>query len=363
MKRLTLLLLSTLFTMMSVQAQITIGTADLPSAGRNYLMSIANPLTGANYALTGAGQVWDFSQLTAQSQRTDSFLSINATSAVFSVVFFNSSFNPNRANVATGGADFNLGTTAVNDVYNFFYNSSSAYTQVGFGATIGGIPAPFTYNPKDVVYSFPLQFGDIDTSFSSYNVDLSSTLGLYFRVNRTRVNNVDGWGTLITPYGTHDVLRVKTTIVERDSVHIDSLNFGLNLPPVTTIEYKWMASGEGVPLLQANANAGGTVNQVVYRDSTVLNTGIAQTESNPFSLVVYPNPASDFIHVDGSGVAGAMTYSVIDFQGRVVLSNEINAGSQTKTSFDVALNDLAPGNYLLQVSGSRGVTVRAFSKR
>ena len=344
-----------IFVCLGASAQITIGTADLPSAGDTFRLSVAAPLTGADYTLTGPNHVWDFSQLTATSQRVDTFLSVNSTSAVFSVVFINLAFNPNRANVATAGNNFNLGTTAVSDVYNFFYNSSTSYNQVGFGATISGVPAPFTYNPKDVVYKFPLQFGDVDTSLSSYNVDLSSTLGLYFRVNRTRINEVDGWGSLITPYGTHNVIRVKTRITERDSVHIDSLNFGLNLPAVTNIEYKWMATGEGVPLLQANANAQGNVNQVLYRDNTILNSGITSPElSNSWS--VYPNPAHDVISLKGN-YNGTATITLVDLSGKSLSRQDFEMSSGKAVQWDVSGLGLAAGNYLLQIRTADGMAV------
>jgi hypothetical protein len=343
------------FLVSSSFAQITIGTADLPSAGDTFRVSVAGPLAGANYALTGPNQVWDFSLLTPQSQQIDTFLSVSATSAVFNVVFINLSFNPNRANVATRGSGFNLGTVAVSDVYNFYYNSNASYSQVGFGATISGIPAPFTYNPKDIVYAFPLQFADVDTSFSSYNVDLSSTLGLYFRVNRTRINQVDGWGTLITPYGTHNVLRVKTTITERDSVHIDSLNFGLNLPAITNVEYKWMANGEGVPLLQANANAQGNVNQVLYRDNTILNSGISSPSvSSPLS--VFPNPAHDVIHIEAD-FTGLTVASLVDLQGKQVIQQELELTSGVPYRWNISSYGLRAGNYLLQLRTPQGMAV------
>lgn len=348
----------------SAYAQISLGTSDFPSAGDIYRMSVANQLAGANYSLTGPGYTWDFSQLTPQSQRLDTFLSVSATSAVFNVVFANFSFNPNRANVATGGADFNLGTVAVNDVFNFFYNSSASYTQVGFGATISGIPAPFTYNPKDVVYSFPLNFGDIDTSFSSYNVDLSSTLGLYFRVNRTRINQVDGWGTLITPYGTNNVLRVKTTVTERDSVHIDSLGFGFNLPPITTNEYKWMAAGEGVPLLQANANASGTVNQVVYRDNTPFNTTVQSIETTLAHVDLYPNPASDQVSILPIGFNGETNFTLLDLQGKIVLerTERLLPGLEIKT-VRLSLEGVAAGHYVLHVRSADAAAVKSLTVR
>ena len=61
------------FICFGASGQITIGTSDLPSAGDTFRLSIAAPLTGADYTLTGPNHVWDFSQLTANSQRVDTF--------------------------------------------------------------------------------------------------------------------------------------------------------------------------------------------------------------------------------------------------------------------------------------------------
>ena len=339
------------------KAQITIRTADLPSAGDTFRVSIANNLPGADYTLTGPNYTWDFSSLTAQSQRVDTFLSVASTSAVFNVVFTDLFFNPYRSNIATGGADFTLGTVAVNDVYNFYYNSAASYAQTGFGATISGIPAPFAYSQKDLVYEFPLQFGDLDTSLASYDVDLSSIIGLYFRVNRTRVNQVDGWGTLITPYGTHQVIRVKTTVTERDSVHIDSLGFGLNLPAVTNLEYKWLATGEGVPLLQANASGNGTVNQVLYREDAVVNTAVIAPVRTD-QLEVYPNPASDRVFIRTVGSFGNATVSLIDLHGRIVLEKDVEMNSQDPAELLLDRSMIPAGNYLLRLKSEEGTSVR-----
>ncbi len=342
-------------------AQLTIGTSDLPSAGDTFRLSVANPLAGADYTLTGPNYTWDFSTLTSQSQRVDTFLSVSATSIVFNVVFANVNFNPNRANMASGGADFNLGTVAVNDVYNFYYNGTSGFSQVGFGATIAGLPAPFTYDLKDFVYSFPLDYGDIDTSRSSYQVDLTSTLGLYFKVNRTRINQVDGWGSLTTPYGTHNVLRVRTVITERDSVYIDSLGFGLNLPPFTNIEYKWLGAGEGVPLLQANANANGVVNQVLYREGLAVNTGVA-TKNEGNGVELYPNPVTDKLNIaNTTGASASFGITLLDLQGKIVLDEQMFIAAGTSVAVNLSDLQLSPGNYLVRVYDETSALVRLIS--
>ena len=75
-----------------------------------------------------------------------------------------------------------------------------------------------------MIYKYPVNYGNVDSSASGYSVELPNFL--YYGVERNRVNEVDGWGTLITPSGTYNVLRLKSTIEEHDSIYLDTLGFG-----------------------------------------------------------------------------------------------------------------------------------------
>ena len=123
-------------------AQITIGTNDFAVGGDTLRVSIANQAP-ANTSLTtnGANVTWDYSALVPTSQDIDTFLSVSATGAIYSIYFANFSFNTNRANVAARGLDLSAagGAVPITDVYNFFYNSTANYKQVGFGANISGV--------------------------------------------------------------------------------------------------------------------------------------------------------------------------------------------------------------------------------
>lgn len=356
-----ILIAAALFFGGSAQAQITIGTNDLPFAGDTFRLSIAAPLAGADYTLTGANYTWDFSLLAPQSQRVDTILPLSATSSLYTVLFSDFILNPYRSNQATQGPDFSLGTISVTGVYNFYYNSSASYRQSGFGASINGIPAPVGYDPKDIIYSFPLDYGDVDTSFSSYEIDQTATIGLFFRVNRTRVNEVDGWGTLITPYGTTNVLRVKTTITEEDSVYYSGLGFGLNLPPFTNIEYKWLGNGEGVPVLQANATGAGAIGQVLYRDNAVFNVGVP-LQAAQGEHAVYPNPSVGKISISGLSLYSSMfEVEVYDLNGRSVFQANLENEGNGTAKLDLRSAGLASGNYLLRVNDGGHYFIRPFT--
>ncbi|HRI40484.1 MAG TPA: T9SS type A sorting domain-containing protein, partial [Bacteroidia bacterium] len=149
---------------------------------------------------------------------------------------------------------------------------------------------------------------------------------------------------------TYNALRVVSTIVEQDSVYIDSLGFGLNLPAVTTVEYKWLANGEGIPVLQINTTATGTVTQIRYKDAP-LTTGVQSL--NPISdLTAYPNPASNILTVRWNAAnAASVSLELSDLQGRIVFSDQLHGVAGTNIRVvDLASLHLAEGPYLLRLN-------------
>ena len=46
------------------------------------------------------------------------------------------------------------------NAYNFYKESSTKLKQVGAGVTINSLPLPFSYNPHDTIYRFPLPCGN-----------------------------------------------------------------------------------------------------------------------------------------------------------------------------------------------------------
>ncbi len=95
--------------------------------------------------------------------------------------------------------------------------------------------------------SFPLTIGVSDSSESSRS-QIIPEFG-YYEIHRKRVNIVDGWGTLTTPNGTFQTIRIKSTVYSHDSIYIDSNNEGYSIDRVET-EYKWLGNGFGTPLLR-----------------------------------------------------------------------------------------------------------------
>lgn len=347
MKR-TLLSFTFLLLALVGKAQISIVSSDLPSNGVIAVRSSSLPFTGMSVTATGANYTWDFSQLSPTGQQIDTFFSESAGNPLLSIYFSNTIINPNRSNHSSPGTDFSLGTTiALTNVYNYYYNSSSAYSQTGIGAEVNGVPLPITYSPHDRIYKLPMTFGQQDSVTYSYGIDLTSTLGLYYNVRKKRVNSVDGWGTIITPFQSYSCLRVKTQIIETDSIYLDTLGgIGFTTPPITTYEYKWLATGQKIPVLQINTSGGGSVTSILYKDSPV---SVPVVSNKKTELSIFPNPCTDHLTVQSAHLrAVQLLVQLFDLNGRLVMEMNKNTGAGESVE-TIETSTLPSGTYLVKV--------------
>ncbi|HPF63526.1 MAG: T9SS type A sorting domain-containing protein [Lentimicrobium sp.] len=254
-------LFTLVFLIVQIQAkgQITITRSDMPDIGDTIRVSTAIDLTGIDPALTGPGYTWDFSSLAPVSQTVEEYLSINSTPFLYQIVF-----NQNVANLASPvtNIDFVPGFD-ITDAYVYYRATTGSYNRPGYAATIMGIPVPMKFDLPELLYSFPLQYNSpSDSSTSNYSLGLPG-IG-YFSIERKRVNQADGWGSLTTPYGTFETLRVKSTIYERDSLYLDSIQTGF--PVIRNyIEYQWLGNGQDIPLLTITQE--GPIMTARYRDN------------------------------------------------------------------------------------------------
>ncbi|HOF80736.1 MAG: T9SS type A sorting domain-containing protein [Bacteroidales bacterium] len=329
----------------SVFSQITITQNDMPSAGDTVRKSFALDFTGIDFSVTGENYLWDFSQLKPASQTVDTFVTVSSVPFLYQLVFI-----PNIvANVAQKYTGLeNFPQVPITDPYRFYKKSSNAFNDVGYAATISGIPVPLRLNPADVIYKLPLAYGNIDSS------DASGQLGVpdigYVSIQRKRLNEVDGWGTLITPYGEYDVLRLKSSVMETDSVYVDTLNFGQQIVRKYT-EYKWLTNGKKQPLLEVTEE--NAIMQVTYIDSIFdPGVGIEKADIRKPKIYIAPNPITDkAIIVVELSEPEYITISLINMAGiriKRVFSGNLPAGKHFQT---LNLSDSKPasGVYLIQV--------------
>lgn len=260
MRKITLLAL--LFGV-SASAQITYESGDYAVAGEEIILTKASPLGLFNFAETGANHAWDFGALSADSQSTFSYQNPNNSGYKISWCFtngylfncnsqFNSNFN--LASLVTDGFEGEqFGITNV--IEHSKLGATSLETKMvgmtmGFGSL--GLPMAVDYTAPDVVYQFPMNFGDTYTSNASFNVDLPEVSGfeVQYGAEIARTNTVEGWGSLVTPFMTFaNVLKMKTVVVRQDTFTVN----GIGIPiPSTTVSYKWFDKNYGLPVLQAD---------------------------------------------------------------------------------------------------------------
>ena len=241
------------------KAQIVIDETDLYDQGEEYIYSEGQLNGGVNSRLgqTGPNQVWDFSDLIPVNQDLDQIRSSLQT--IYAFYFFGFDI------FATKGNDVNLGLFQITNINTFQKKNSSQLWAIGLGLTFQGIPAPAYHTDVDEIYQFPLAYGDVDQSTFKYGTSFPG-LADYSRTG-TRENNVDGWGTIITPFDTFECIRVVTNLTQIDTLIVDSIPIPL---PGATREYKWLAKNGKMPILQVSGNVlfGNFLpTQIKYRDS------------------------------------------------------------------------------------------------
>lgn len=341
-----------------LRAQVSITATDFANAGDTARMSVAvwNPLL--DYKTTGANHTWDFSELEWQSQYVDSFRNPTFTHPFYAFTFSNLPINPYQSNIALKQDNLLTSIPIINTIftepYSFYLKNNSYYRQKGIGMKVSGIATSVPFSKPDTLYHFPIEFGNTDSANSAYTVKIPQ-LGSYTHKQK-RINEADGWGKLTTPFGTFDVVRVRTEIRGVDSLHIDSLSFGFAVQNDIVREYKWIGKNEKEPLLQIFTQAGffgqiqtfEFVTKIVYRDSArFLPTGLGD-DLSATDVQIYPNPATDVVYVQTNDIAPGAQCHVFDLHGHLVYETTIASNSIQI----IGTHAWAKGLYIVQLLAS-----------
>jgi len=327
-----------------LSAQITITKNHLPLGGDILAQENATINGTFDEGDTGPNHVWNFDEsnltLTGNIQQTEC-VDISTTPFAYQV-FFNSPFDSEHNSdfavglASIGGSTQGLPVT-LEDIYSYYQNSNSRYAIVGVGATVSGIPIPQQADPVDVVYDYPVAFGDLHTSVSEQVIQIP-TLG-YRKTNQTRVNEVDGWGT-VNYFGTsYNAIRVKTTINASDSIYVDFLGFGFQFDRPEAVEYKFLVHEWMVPLVQVNYTAGANSGVLVASQP------VSVVENSAPQFAVFPNPTTEHLTVNWEG-ANNVPYAIFNLEGKRVMEGSLSNNSQIEVSV------LANGLYFLKTATS-----------
>ncbi len=242
-------------------SQISINSQHMPQSGDTLRYSIALVDTAIlfNYAATGANINWNFDSLVPQRQGIHEYEASSQTPYGF--------FVPNKIGEKLGDT-LNIGPAQLINVYEFYQKNTNGFTKTDRGFTLGALPFPIAqaYQDPDEVYQFPLNYQDRDSS--NFEFTFSNQFAQVYLQNKGyRINNVEAWGTLKTPYGTFSCIKVVTDIVSTDTVSFGGTNFGLTSH---RREYKWLSPQLRIPALSLSGAVIGGIfipSSVEYRDS------------------------------------------------------------------------------------------------
>ena len=355
-----LLLIAITFISISIKSQISITSTNMPVSGDTCRYSSASLTSVGDYTTTGANHTWDFSTLDSTGQGFRKF--VPSMSTPYSFYFFPPKYGEKTVDsvpipaIPVGGL-----TLSIKNIYSFYKkNGTSSFNAEGLGLTLSGIPIGTTAqgNDDDELYFFPLNYTDKDSSTFNFSTPSFSAIPFTYKKHGYRITQVDGWGTITTPYGTEACLRVVTTQYSIDTIKISALpapfnKFGF---PNYARSYQWLTLGEKIPYLEVSGNVVGgnfTATQARYRD--VLRSWVGIKEANvELSISVFPNPSTNQLTIITPKNGEAIKAELFDMQGKLVLSSNLEDNSNIVNQHQLNVSVLAKGMYILNLSNLSG---------
>jgi hypothetical protein len=140
---------------------------------------------------------------------------------------------------------------------------------------------------------------------------------------------------------------------------------------VGAVSYLWTPGGYTTPVIEVDT-AGIGIGTVVFTlqvtnandcvgedDITVIFDPCVNLDelANTFRLAVYPNPTSTVLNINITGAATSVRYTLLNYQGGAVYSNEIGKLSGFAAK-QMDISTYAPGIYYLRVETDQNVTIR-----
>lgn len=207
-----------------------------------------------------------------------------------------------------------------------YYNSFGAnypYSFTGSSVTITGYVNPAFSTANPYYYYF-------------YNWEITEGC----KSNRIPVTGV----VLATP-PVPTVTQFATVLTSSATTNIQWYLNGNPIPGATSPTYDMSLSGAGSYTVMVTDPATGCTSE----STPVIYTGINESLAEA-GILIYPNPAADFLNIDYSQKpAGAVSISIIDQTGRMVGAYEMK-----DRNLRIPLN-IAAGNYLVEIKSATGI--------
>lgn len=316
-------------------SQITITQADIPMVDMLGITA-SDSSSAIGVGTSGASQTWDFSAYVPTTFDT-SYLS--ATSFTTNTVFPTATFSSCAA--ATG---FSMCSFGYINATGLFLVGVEQIMILG-GMTVHNI---VSMDPNNQIMSFPFTYTNsrsysyVQHQISTYTPasPYDSTKSVY---HRTVDQSCDGWGTLITPYGTYNALRMVQIQSDIDTSYSHSSGAwsvsGTQALRYDT-SYTWFAPGIGTV---ATISSRAPYRYSFYKQG--ITSGVASCAFT--GAAVYPNPATETLYINNAGIGTKL--SLCDAAGRTVYNAVVNSNN-----YSIDMRACQPGLYLLQITDGSG---------
>lgn len=353
-----LLIIIIAFISISLQSQIVITSTNMPISGDTARYSSASLASVGDYTTTGAAYNWDFSALDSIGQGIRKFEPSSATPYFF--YFFSPKYGEKTLDSVPIPA-IPGNPISIKNIYSFYKkNGTTSFNAEGLGLTMSGIPigTTATGSNDDELYFFPLNYMNHDSSTFKFSTPTFSAIPFTYTKKGYRITDVDGWGTVTTPYGTDSCIRVVSTQYSMDSISIPALPAGFNtlVFPNYVRSYQWLTRGEKIPYLEVSGSiiAGNFVpTQARYRDIIRSFVGIKE-ETQQLILSVFPNPSTGQLTIITPKNDNSIQAELVDVQGKIVLSSNLSNNSNMVNQHQLDVSSLAKGLYILNLSNLAG---------
>ena len=330
-----LLIIALTFSLNVSFAQITILSSDIGEEGDTTRYSYST-MPIADIAATATDHVWDFTSMVATSQIIDEYIDYSDANLLYTIAFLG------KADMASPRSDMAIMGIGITNSYNFYKKSSNSFKKVGNAGEVNGTPLPMVYDSPDVLYNFPLNYGDMDSSDSHFDMAIPS-MG-YLEEDLHRVNTVDGWGTLKTPHGVYQCLRIKSHVIQSDSAFMTSSGMGMRIPQEYT-EYIWLAKSMSFPVAVATKSLLST--SIKYMDSYIPFAGINDSKGIKVEMTIQPNPASDNVFITLKATTDRSNLVISDITGKEVLRKSFTNNT------NVDISGFAKGVYIINILNNK----------
>ncbi len=331
---------------LQAQTPISITSGSMPGANDTLRYSNVRP-NSVDVSLTGANYTWNYDTLKALSQGLYEYKSALATPYAF---YF---FGTNKYGLKVADT-IGAGTFTFTEVYNFYKKTTADFQAEGVGFRYSGLPLAAYYSDPDEIYTFPLNYTDYDSTTFAFSVQLGT--GISYSQKGYRINYVDGWGKIKTPYDSANCLRLVSTTIAKDSINYNGIGFSF---PNHQRSYKWMVSTQKIPFLEVSGpynNGIFAATQAHYRDTYKNMTGIADLNgATEQDFCFFPNPASSSLYIKTS-TSNAVNIDIIDISGNLVFSKNylhqdmitINTQAIANGMYFLRMTDVKRGTCLKQ---------------